>query len=67
MKEKTCNGSLLFFRFHYCTFIARSRCSDHVFLFVFSIYIQKTIYGLPVWIADLQESIAQNKAELRVV
>jgi hypothetical protein len=41
MEEKTCNGRLLFFSFHYCTFIARSCCSDHVFLFVFSIYIQK--------------------------
>jgi hypothetical protein len=67
MEEKTCNGRLLFFSFHCCTFIARSRCSDHVFLFVFLIYIQKTLYGLSERIADLHESIAQKKAELGVV
>jgi hypothetical protein len=67
MEEKTCNGRLLFFRFYYCTFIARLRCSDHVFLFVFSIYIQKTLYGLSERIADLPESIAQKKVELGVV
>jgi cell division protein FtsL len=65
--EKTCNGRLLFSRFHYCTFIAKLRSSDHVFLFVFSIYIQKTLYGLSERIADLQEYIAQKKAELGVV
>jgi uncharacterized small protein (DUF1192 family) len=62
MQEKTCNGRILFSRFHYCTFISKSRCSDHVFLFVFSVYIQKTLYELSERIADLQESIAQKKA-----
>jgi hypothetical protein len=63
MEEKTCNGRLLFFRFHCCTFIARLSCSDHVFLFVFLIYIyiQKTVYELLERIAGLHESIAQMR------